>query len=508
VTGRPNGGGYSLHNRIQAGSAQGAQVSGGAGAGTGRLAPATPAPPGPNALPSPAAPPQTKPDPVSVSSQEVAAWATLLGTPALQEIVNAVRSIMTETQGRLKEENDRRLAVLSEAQAGDDAAERELKVQIEQIVQHKRLMVPGYTQAQIVQAVFDVCWGMDVLAPIYRDRTVEEIRVNGPDMIYTVRLGVAVKEPIRFRDDSAIVRLIRRILLHDRVDITRDQPRVETTRRDGTRVTATVPPFTKSPTMCIRKFGSIRLAEESFLKYGTFNKRMARMLATLAKGRCSILLSGGTGTGKTTLLRLLVGYLPERLRLVTLESDFELNLIDYYPDRDIVALEAHPELGISLREAFKTILRYTPEVIIMGEARAEEADELVKAASRGHDGSMGTVHVSSVREVVPAVARMILEGNPSIPVQSLREQVATAFQIIVQLRRLPSGRKIVEEVCQLWLDNDSNQICYNTLIRWKPEGEDVEIGDWEFTGKITPELAEKMVMHGVTVSEMKEVDLL
>ena len=432
----------------------------------------------------------------------------LLYSPVLQEAVAKVREAVTDNTGRTKEENDRRLQLLTEAQAGDANAEKELKAQISQVLRSKSLTVPGYRQEQVVQAVFDACWGLDVLAPIYRDPSVEEIRVNGPDMIYTVRLGVAVKEPIRFKSDAQIVTMIRRILLNDRTDITRDQPRVETTRRDGTRVTATVPPFTKSPTMCIRKFGSITLHEETFLKYRTFNERMAKMLQTLAQGRASIILSGGTGTGKTTLLRLLVGYLPKRLRLVTLESDFELNLLDYYPDRDVVALEAHPELGLTLREAFKTILRYTPDVIIMGEARAEEADELVKAASRGHDGSMGTVHVSSVREVVPSVARMILEGNPSIPVQALREQVATAFQIIVQLRRLPSGRKIVEEICEVWLDSKTGEVQYNTLCQWKPANEDVEIGDWEFSNPISAHLADKLVFHGVTMTQMKEAGLL
>lgn len=436
-------------------------------------------------------------------------WLEMVAHPQLRRAVNEVRGALAEGS-KSKDENDRRLTLLVEAQAGDPKAEAELKAQIAQVLQEQKLFVPGKDPAQIVDVVFDCCWGLDVLAPIYADPSVEEIRVNSPDRIYTMRLGRSYLEPIQFADEDHLKRVIRRVLLHDRIDITRDQPRVETTRRDGCRVTASIPPFTRTVTMVIRKFSSISITEAEFLRYRSLSPRILRMLKALAKGRASILLSGGTGTGKTTMLRLLVSFLPPRLRILTLETDFELNLRHYFPGRDIVEMEEHKELSppITLQEAFKTILRMTPDVIIMGESRSGEADEMVKAAMRGHDGSMGTVHVSSVPEIIPAVCNMILEEKPHRPLPVLREQVATAFQILVQLVRWPSGWKMIEEICECYYDHGRGEVVYNPLVKWKWAGDDPEQGEWVFPNRPSPRLIEKLRRGGVTTRELQEAEMI
>lgn len=437
-------------------------------------------------------------------------FAKLLRDPLVQKVRDQVREILSEVRELDKEERERRLFLLADAQAGDKQAEKEIRAMIERVLAEHRLSVPGVPTERLIDAIFESCWGLDVLAPIYQDERVEEIRVNNHRQIYTVRGGLPFQEPISFTSPEQVRTIIRRILLADRQDITRDQPRVETTRKDGARVTAAAPPFTRYPTLVIRKFNTLILKEETFLKNRTFNERMARLMKALVRGRASIMISGGTGTGKTTLLRLLVGYLPPHLRIVTLESDFELNLERYYPERDILALEAHPELDppLTLAEAFKTVLRLTPDVIILGEARAGEAEEMVKAAMRGHDGSMGTAHVSSVRECVEAVCNMILEERPHRPIDVLRAQVASAFQIIIQMVRWPSGWKMIEEICEIYYDHDERKIVFNPLVKWRGSDTDPEDGDWEFPNPPSPRLVERLKRGGVPPAELKEAGIL
>lgn len=440
----------------------------------------------------------------------VAEWMDLLANPGVLHAITVIREEFANPQQLSREERDRRLHLLAEAVGGDAQAGAELKAQIAHVLEANRLSAPGASRGQLVDAVFECCWGLDVLAPIYQDPSVEEIRVNRHDRIYTVRGGLPHLEPLRFTDDAHFLRVIRRILLHDRIDITRDDPRVETTRRDGCRVTATIPPFTRFPSMVIRKFTSIEVSSEAFLNYQSLNQRILLMLQTLARGRASILLSGATGTGKTTLLRLLVSFLPANLRLLTLETDFELNLLHYFPDRDIIEMEAHPELNppLTLQEAFRTILRMTPDVIIMGEARAGEADEMVKAAIRGHDGSMGTVHVSSAREIIPAVCNMILEAQPHRPLAVLRQQVASAFQILIQLVQWPSGRKMIEEITECYWDHETNDVVYNTLVKWHWDGDNPEEGEWQFPNKASDRLVLRLRRAGIAMADLDRAGLL
>lgn len=432
-------------------------------------------------------------------------WMALLSTPQMQHAVSVVRELLADSTPFSREERDRRLHVLAEAQAGDPAAEAELKAQIAHLLEVQRLSLPA-PRDLAVSALFESCWGLDVLAPIYHDPKVDEIRVNRFDRVYTVRDGRSYLEPIAFADEDHLLRVMRRLIMHDNVDITRDAPRVETTRRDGCRITATLPPFTRHPTLVIRKFTSIDVSPEAFA--GALNDRILRMLQLLVRGRASILLSGATNTGKTTLLRLLVGFLPPNLRILTLETDFELNLSRYYPDRDIVEMEAHPELGLTLESAFRTVLRMTPDVIIMGEARGSEADEMVKAALRGHDGSMGTVHVTYTHEIIPAICNMILEEKPTRPLPVLRQQVATAFQILIQLVRWPSGRRQIEEITECYWDHEKQAIVYNPLVTWTWTGDDPEKGDWQFPNKPSDRLIMKLRRGGISRAELQEAGLL
>lgn len=417
------------------------------------------------------------------------------------EILRAIHDLIIDPKVHSSDELQKRKAAINAAMAGSPAAEAAVVGWIQDILRETDLIseMPARPETgEAAQAAFDFLFGLDVLGPLYRAPGVEEIRVNRFDRIFYQQGGVNRRAPgLRFSDEAALENLLRRLILHDGRSISRSEPVVESQREDGARVTATVPPFSKHATLILRKHGTIELSEETLIAAGTVNRPLIRLLAALVAGRANILISGATDTGKTSLLRFLVRYFNPRLRIVTLETRFELNLADHYPDRDIVALQ-EVDGRIDMQTAFRHILRYTPNVIIVGEARGGEADEMVKACLRGHDGTMGTVHTSGVEEAIRGLARMIvIEGRKQVPLDVQELEVAEAFDVVVQMRADPerTGRRMVEQVSEVMIQD--GKIMFRDLCRWAPSPDDWWIGDWEFPNQPSPRLQEKLWRSGV-----------
>lgn len=415
-----------------------------------------------------------------------------------------VQDALSNPGGLTAEERRQHALMLTECMAGAPWAIREVKERIRHILESRHVTVPHHTTEQMVEEIFRYAYGLDILEDLVRDPEVDEIRVNGPDKVFVQRRGRNERVDIRFKDAEHVRKTINKLLLHDNVSLDLSTQRVESTRRDGIRVTAAIPPFAAAPTVVIRKAESFDATPENLIHTGTVNERLLAMLALLPRGRVNVLISGGTGTGKTTLLRFLFGYLDPRLRAVTLETDFELHLDRHYPDRDIVALAEQPTAGITLKRAFTTVLRLTPDVIIVGEARSTEAEEMLKACLRGHEGSMGTIHASSVPDAIDSMAFMVVDEGKQLPLPFLRLQVARAFNVVVQMfgdSRL--GIRRVERLAEVYVQED--RVCFRDLALWRGTSEDYNQGDWEFPDKPTDRLVGKLIKFGVSQAELEAV---
>lgn len=422
----------------------------------------------------------------------------------MEEAARLVHRFLTHPEVSLGGGPSQRQVLMERAQAGAPEAESQMLTLVRQALAELQLEVivpaPG-GETDPAQAVFDHLFGLGVLGPLYRRPGVDEIRCNNWRQIYYQERGQNRRaEGLAFASEEELENLIRRLILHEGRSISRMEPVVEAQRLDGTRISATLPPLTRHATLVLRRHGSFELTPETVVASGMMNKRLLDLLAALVRGRANILISGATGSGKTSLLRFLVRYLHPRLRIVTLETTFELELGAAYPDRDIVAMQEVPG-RISMQDAFRYILRQTPQVIIVGEARGAEASEMIKAMVRGHDGTMGTAHFTGVREAIRGLARMIaLEGGHPVPLQLQELEVAEALDVVVQMRGDPegTGRRMVEQVSEVWVED--GEVRFRDLCVWVPRSpHNWWDGDWEFPNGPGPKLARKLARYGVVL---------
>lgn len=395
------------------------------------------------------------------------------------------------------------------SQAQDRAARAEAVRLVARSLEEGGIEVEGMGRVEAAEAIWRYLWGLDALQDLYDDPEVEEVQMNRPDSVWLIRRGRKERASARLRDGYHVEKLIWRLTQHDRDRISRSNPQLESVLRDGTRVTATLPPFTEHPTLVLRKHHTFEVTPESLVASGTSCARLTRICQILVRGRANILISGATGTGKTTFMRWLAGHYAPHLRVVVLESDPEIRLAAQYPERNIVEIQevARADPPLTLERAFRTVLRQSPDVILVGEMRSGgEAEEAVKACLRGHDGSMATVHTSGVCEAVDRVARMILETGKRLPVEYLRQEVARAYTAVLHLEGDPARgvRKIVH-LAECFPQGDD--VGFRDLAVWRPADPDdwFGAGDWEFPERPSEALLSRIHKHGVTAAELREV---
>lgn len=351
--------------------------------------------------------------------------------------------------------------------------------------------------------IYGYLWGLDVLEDLYRDPEIDEIRVNAPDRVFVQRRGRNERTDVRFKDTEHVRKLLARLFAHDRgVALTASTPLVESVRADGTRVTATCPPVSAEWTAVLRKHDTFKVTGPNLVRAGTLDQNILELLQGLVQGRANLMISGGAGSGKTSLLRFLVGYLPDTLRVVVLEPDRELRLAEHYPSRDIIELEEHSYLDCGMDRLFRTSLRYSPDVQIVGEVRGHgEATEGVKACTRGADGSMVTVHFSTPEEAVSGYAKIMVEEGARLPVEVAATWVAQAFNVVVQM--FTDTRVGVKKIVQIVEVSEANgRASYRDLVRWKPSGHDYFTGSWQFVNVPSAKLLAKLQRYGVEPSRV------
>lgn len=330
-------------------------------------------------------------------------------------------------------------------------AERRLRVREEALalLSEQGHILPQSTLTRVVNAVSDAVVGMGPIEFLLKDPEVTEVMVNGPDDVYVERKGRLEKVVDRlFEGEEAVLHVIERIVapLGLRVDAT--SPWVDARLPDGSRVHAIVPPLSLcGPVLNVRKFSSIPLGPNDLLANGTLGPRMLAFLAACVRGRANIVISGGTSSGKTTLLGVLSSFVPEGERLITIEDAAELRLVQPH----VIGLEARPASvegrgEVTVRDLVRNALRMRPDRIVVGEVRGGEALDMLQAMNSGHDGSLSTAHANSARHALWRLETMALMSDVDLPVAHIRAQVASAIDVVVHTARLRDGRRVVFQI--------------------------------------------------------------
>ena len=346
--------------------------------------------------------------------------------------------------------------------------------------------------------------GYGPLERLLSDPTVSEIMVNGSGSVWVERDGLLAETPLRFEDESHLRRIINKMVGQVGRRIDESSPMVDARLPDGSRVNAIIPPLSLSgPLLTIRKFASDRFDFEDLIDIGTLSQTAADFLRLGIRAKLNILISGGTGTGKTTLLNALSEALPDADRIVTIEDAAELQL----HQRHVLRLEARPpniedEGEVTIRDLVRNALRMRPDRIIVGEVRGAEALDMLQAMNTGHEGSLSTVHANTPRDALSRVETMVLMAGFELPVKAIRQYVSSALDLIVQIERLEGGTRHVTSITEVQR-MESDVITLQTLYEFKVdhvESDGKVIGDLVPTG-LRPTVLKKFERRGINVPQ-------
>lgn len=353
---------------------------------------------------------------------------------------------------------------------------------------------------RLAQEVLDEVFGLGPLEPLLADPTISDILVNGPGHVYIERKGLIEQTGIQFRDDAHLMTIIDRIVsaIGRRVD--ESSPMVDARLADGSRVNAIIPPLAvDGPCLSIRRFGRDPLTADDLLHNHTLTPPMMDLLRGCVKARLNILVSGGTGAGKTTFLNVLSSYISNRERIVTIEDSAELQLHQEH----VVRLETRPpniegKGAVQQRQLMINSLRMRPDRIIVGEVRGDEALDMLQAMNTGHDGSLTTVHANSPRDALSRLETMVAMANLNIPETAIRRQIASALDVVVQVSRLSDGTRKVVSIAEI-IGMEGEVVTMQDIFIFRKRGirESGEVeGDFVPTG-IRPKFAERLLVTGI-----------
>ena len=355
----------------------------------------------------------------------------------------------------------------------------------------------------LVGDVLDELLGLGPIEPLLNDPTITDILINGPNHVFVERYGQLESTAVRFKDEKHLLRIIQKIVSAVGRRVDESAPMVDARLADGSRVNAIVPPLAiDGASMSIRKFARVPISMDRLIEIGSVPAQVAEVLRAIVKARRNVLISGGTGSGKTTMLNAMSAYVGDRERIVTIEDSAELQL----QQEHVVRLETRPaniegKGEISQRELVKNALRMRPDRIIVGEVRAGEAFDMLQAMNTGHDGSMTTVHANTARDALSRVEQMIGMSGIDMPARSARAQIASALNVVIQIGRLSDGRRKMLSLSEL-TGMEGEVITMQEIFRFRQTGISADgqvIGRFEATG-IRPKFIEQVIAHGVTLS--------
>lgn len=413
------------------------------------------------------------------------------------------RNVQEQIQNELLKRMDMKRLTLDgvDREGLEDTARVKIRQIIDEVVSNGRLP-DGIDTVRLEDDVFNEAMRLGPLEELLADDSVSEIMVNGPRKVYVERKGKLVLSDCQFTDDASVLAVIERIVspLGRRID--ESQPYVDARLADGSRVNAIIAPLALSgPTITIRKFSKSALTPEDFIRFGTWTHNAAEFMKLCVTLRKNIIVAGGTGSGKTTLLNLLSGYIPRTERIVTVEDAAELRLQQPH----VVRLEARPpniegKGAVTIRDLVKNCLRMRPDRIIVGECRSGEALDMLQAMNTGHDGSLTTVHANSPRDVISRLETMVMMSGMELPSKAIREQIASAVDIIIHESRLSDGSRKVVAITEV-TGLEGNQIVMQDIFAFNQTGVGENgkvLGEFKPTGAI-PTWLDQLAGRGIKV---------
>ncbi|HET7760029.1 MAG TPA: CpaF family protein [Gaiellaceae bacterium] len=391
--------------------------------------------------------------------------------------------------------------------SSEDLAEKVLRVVTEQLALD-RTPLTREERKQVTREITDDILGYGPLEPLLRDDSVTEVMVNNHDRVYVERNGKLEITDATFVDNAHLLRIIDKIVSQVGRRVDEASPMVDARLPDGSRVNAIIPPLSlRGPTMTIRKFSRDPYTMDDLIAFGTVSPEAAQFLSACVRGKLNMLISGGTGTGKTTTLNALSAFVPNDERIVTIEDAAELQLQQDH----VITLESRPpniegEGEIRIRELVRNSLRMRPDRIIVGEVRGAETLDMLQAMNTGHEGSLTTIHANSPRDALSRLETLVMTAGVELPHRAIREQISSAFDLLVQISRLVDGSRRVTHITEV-LRMESDVITLQDVYVAKPPDDDAEGGadkpvnllnPLECTG-LKPQFLEKMAANGVSL---------
>ena len=385
-----------------------------------------------------------------------------------------------------------------------DRVRAEIGRVVERLLEQEKIPMTTAEQNRIVEEVLDEVLGLGPLEPLLKEASISDILVNRFDKVYVERGGRLQLTPVRFKDNAHLLHIIEKIVSQVGRRIDEASPIVDARLLDGSRVNAIIPPLAlDGPSLSIRRFGRHVITSDEMIAYKTIMSSMLQFLAACVQCKTTILVSGGTGSGKTTTLNAMSRFIPEDERVVTIEDTAELQL----QQRHVVKFETRPpnlnkEGGINQRQLVRTALRMRPDRIIVGECRGAETLDMLQAMNTGVEGSMTTIHANNPRDAFSRLEAMILMADVEIPTKVIVSQLAGAIKLVVQVARLQDGsRKIVSISEVLGVEHDrvvTQDIFIFDRIGVNAEGK--VMGSFKFTG-VKPKILERLRISGIKLPE-------
>ena len=411
---------------------------------------------------------------------------TVAGTGVTAESMQDAQSKLVDTKVHLHQRllDIMNLGVIDKMPR--DQFRREVGEMVRDLLTEEQIPLSLNERNQLSSDILDELLGLGPIEPLLKDPTVSDILVNTYCQVYVERHGQLEHTPVKFKDDRHLLRIINKIVSGVGRRIDESQPLVDARLEDGSRVNAIIPPLAvDGPLLSIRKFAKIPIHIDKMIEIGTLTPQIAELLKSIVRCRLNVLISGGTGSGKTTLLNAMSTFISDAERIVTIEDAAELQLQQSH----VARLETRPSNiegkgEIAQRELVKNSLRMRPDRIIVGEVRGGEAFDMLQAMNTGHDGSMTTIHANSCRDALSRLEQMIGMARIDIPLRSMRSQIASALQVVVQLQHMSDGRRRLTSVQEI-TGMEGEVVTMHEIFRFKrlstsPDG--IIQGEFRATG--------------------------